>query len=118
MAFGGLIGMTIVSDAARQEGPAGDTAGAAGALMVVICIVVGFVMATLTVIVAKVLRRGAPDHITLRLGLSIVGGGVIGALGVESRERSDGGSVAAAPGRAGPALVVLAREGCLRRLFK
>ena len=81
MAFGALIGMTIVSDAARQEGPAGDTAGAAGALMVVICIMAGFVVATLTIIAAKVLRRGAPDRITLRLGLSIVGGGVIGALG-------------------------------------
>jgi hypothetical protein len=84
MAFGALIGMTSVSDAARQEGPAGDMAGAAGALMVAICIAVGFVMATLTIIVAKVLRRGAPDRIALRLGLSIVGGGVIGALGSNS----------------------------------
>lgn len=84
MAFGALIGMTSVSDAARQEGPAGDMAGAAGALMVAICIAVGFVMATLTIMVAKVLRRGAPDRIALRLGLSIVGGGVIGALGSNS----------------------------------
>jgi len=81
MAFGALIGMASASDAARQEGPAGDMAGAAGALLLLICIVVGFVMATLTVIVTKVLRRGAPDRIALRLGLSIVGGGIIGALG-------------------------------------
>ena len=81
MAFGALIGMTGFSDAARQEGPAGDMAGAAGALMVVVCIVVGFLMATITIIVAKMLRRGSPDHIALRLGLSIVGGSIIGALG-------------------------------------
>ena len=80
MAFGALIGLTIVSGAIRQEGPAGDRAGAAGALMIVICIVVGFVMATLTVIVAKLLRRGPPDRIARRLGLSLLGGGVIGAL--------------------------------------
>jgi len=81
MAFGALIGMTSASDVARQEGPAGDMAGAAGALLLLICMVVGFVMATLTVIVTKVLRRSAPDRIALRLGLSIVGGGIIGALG-------------------------------------
>jgi hypothetical protein len=80
MALGALIGLTIVSDAARQEGPAGDRAGAAGALAIVTCIVVGFVMATLTVIVAELLRRGAPDRIGRRLGLSVLGGGIIGAL--------------------------------------
>jgi hypothetical protein len=86
MAFGVLIGMTSLSDAARQEGPAGDMAGAAGALMVSISIAVGFVMAMLTIIVAKVLRRSAPSRISLRLGLSIVGGGIIGALGTNTGE--------------------------------
>jgi hypothetical protein len=81
IAFGALIGMSSVLEAARQEGLAGDMAGAVGALMVVICIVVGFVMATLTIIVAKVLHRGAPERIALRLGLSLVGGGIIGILG-------------------------------------
>lgn len=81
MAFGALIGMSWVSEAVTQEGPAGDMAGAAGALMVVISIVAGFVMATVVVIVAKVFHRGVPDRIVLRLGLSIVGGGIIGALG-------------------------------------
>ena len=84
MAFGAFIGMTSFSDAAMQEGPAGDTAGAAGALMVVICIVVGFVVAMLTTIVAKVVRRSASDRIVLRLGLSIVDGGIIGALGINA----------------------------------
>lgn len=78
MAFGALIGMS--SDDALQEGTAGDIAGAAGALVCVICIVMGFVMASLTIIVAKVLRRDAPSRITLRLGLSIVSGSIIGAI--------------------------------------
>jgi hypothetical protein len=81
MAFGALLGLTSVSDAMKQEGPAGDVAGAAGALMVLICIVMGFIMVTITIIAAKVLRRGAPDHIGLRLGLSIVCGSIIGVLG-------------------------------------
>lgn len=81
MAFGALVGMSSFSEAARQEGPAGDMAGAAGALMVVICIVAGFVMATFTIIVAKVLHRSAPDRIALRFGLSVLGGGIIGVLG-------------------------------------
>jgi hypothetical protein len=41
MALGAFIGMTSILGAARQEGPAGDMAGAAGALMIVICIVAG-----------------------------------------------------------------------------
>lgn len=81
MAFGVLIGMTTFSDTARQEGPAGDMAGAAGALMVSISIVVGFVMAALTLVATKLARRGPPDKIALRLGLCIVGGGIIGATG-------------------------------------
>ena len=80
MAFGVLIGPSSFSDAAMKEGPAGDIAGAAGALMVAICIVVGFVMATFTIIVARVLHRNVPDRIILRFGLSIVGGGITGAL--------------------------------------
>jgi hypothetical protein len=43
MAIGALVGMSSFSEAARQEGPDGDVAGAVGALMVVICIVAGFV---------------------------------------------------------------------------
>ena len=88
MAFGELIGMNIVSDAAGQEGPAGDMAGAAGALMILICMVAGFVMTTLTLIVTKLLRRYPPDQIVLRLGVVIVGGGIIGALSSISGEVS------------------------------
>ena len=50
MALGGLIGMSNISDAAMQEGPSGDIAGAAGALMIVIFLAVGLVMAALTII--------------------------------------------------------------------
>ena len=80
MALGSLVGLTSVSDALVHEGPAGDMAGAAGALMASICIVVGFGMATLTLIVSSALRRRTPDHMALRLALSVAGGGVIGAL--------------------------------------
>lgn len=79
MAFGALIGPSNFSDAAIQEGPAGDIAGAAGALLVAICIVVGFVMSMLSIIVAKVLHRNVPVRMTLRCGLSLVGGGITGA---------------------------------------
>ena len=88
MALGALIAVSCVSEAVTQEGPAGDMAGAAGALMVVICIVVGFIMATVTVIAAKVLHRGVPDRMVLRLGLSIVGAGIIGALGAAVQDVS------------------------------
>jgi len=81
MAAGALIGMVSASDAMSQDGAAGDMAGAAGALMIMICLMVGFIMTTLTLIVAKLMRRGAPDRIALRVGLSVVGGGIIGALG-------------------------------------
>lgn len=81
MAFGALIGLSCVSEAISQEGPAGDMAGAAGAMMVVICIVAGLVMALITVIAAKVLHRRVPDRMALRLALCITGGGIIGALG-------------------------------------
>ncbi|MBN2370740.1 MAG: hypothetical protein JXO72_09640 [Vicinamibacteria bacterium] len=84
MACGAAIGMTSMSDAARQAGPRGDMAGAALALMVVICVGVGFPTSMLTLVVAKVLRRPAPNRLLSRLGLSIVGGSVIGAVGSNS----------------------------------
>jgi hypothetical protein len=72
MAFGGLIGMACAWDDARYEGPTGNTLAAGTALMAMICILVVFGIATATVIAAKVERRGAPDRLILRLGLSIV----------------------------------------------
>ena len=85
MALGAFIGLNCVSDAPRQEGPSGDMAGAAEALMVAICILVGFVMPTLTLVVSRVLRRAGPRHLAIRLGLSIVSGGVVGAVSWQSR---------------------------------
>ena len=81
MAFGSLIGMTGVSDLASDKGSAGDLAGAAGALMILICSGTGFVMAMLTVIAGKLFHRGEPQRFALRFGVSILGGGVIGILG-------------------------------------
>jgi hypothetical protein len=81
MAFGSLLGFTGVSPALREEGTSGDVAGAAGALMVIICLVVGFVVSAFTVVVARALQRGVPGHIGLRLGLSVLGGGIAAALG-------------------------------------
>lgn len=92
MAFGAIIGRTSLTDAARLEGPAGDIAGAAGALMVVICIIVGFVMATITIIVVKVLHHGTPDHLFFRLLLSIASGGIIGVLGTYTSTAATAGA--------------------------
>lgn len=80
MACGSFFGMSSVSDAALQEGPAGDMAGAAGALLFLICIVMGFVMSTITLLVTKLLRQPPPHQIAFRLVLLFVGGIIIGAL--------------------------------------
>jgi Ca2+/Na+ antiporter len=88
MAFGSLIGITSVSDLASMNEPAGDMAGAAGALMLLICSVAGFIMAMLTVILAKLLHRGEPERITLRFVLSILGGIVISIFGSTNTEMS------------------------------
>jgi hypothetical protein len=80
MAVGALVGWSLSSAAARQEGPAGDAAGAAGALLIVICVVVGFAVSLVTVVLARLLRRGAPARPGLRLVLALVGGAVLGVL--------------------------------------
>jgi hypothetical protein len=90
MASGAVLGIATTSDAMRQEGPAGDVAGAAGALLVMISLVAGFAMATLTVVVARIRRRGGPDRLVLRVVSSVVGGGVIGALGTHPGTISTG----------------------------
>lgn len=81
MAFGSLIGFTIFSDTLSQKGPAGDIAGSAGALIVVICMTTGFALAMFSVIISKILHRGPMKHIIFRFVSSIVGGVIIGALG-------------------------------------
>lgn len=85
MAFGTLLGMAWRSDAASQSGPAGDMAGAAEALVVVICLLTGGILSLLTVILAKVLHHRPPQRLLLRLGLSLAGGGLIGMLAPNSR---------------------------------
>jgi hypothetical protein len=39
------------------------------------------------------MRRGAPDRIALRLGLSVVGGGAIGALGANQADLPEGAAI-------------------------
>lgn len=80
LAAGALVGLSSTSDAARQEGPAGDVAGAAGALLVVLCILLGFAVSLATVVLAKLLRRGAPGRLGLRFLAALLGGAVVGAL--------------------------------------
>jgi Na+/H+ antiporter NhaA len=88
MGLGALIGISGFSDTLSHEGPAGDAAGAAGALIVGVCLLVGFGMTMLTVIVAKIMGRQPVQNITSRLALSLLGGGVVGALGVTGAETS------------------------------
>lgn len=88
LALGALIGLIIFNDTMQQEGAAGDLAGAAGALMVLICVIMGFVMALITVIVARVTRHKTWTLFFLRFGLSIAGGIVVGAIGSNDGEIS------------------------------
>lgn len=81
-AVGSLLGYSLFfGSMIQQEGPEGDLAGAAGALMILICTAMGFIMAMITVIIAKLKRLKKYNHFTLRFGLSIAGGIVIGAIG-------------------------------------
>ncbi len=68
-------------------------AGALTAVMMLVAFVVGFVVTTLTLVVAKLKRRGAPDRIALRLGLSVVGGGAIGALAANQADLPIGAAI-------------------------
>lgn len=84
MAIGALLGMAITSDAALQDGPSGDLAGAFAALTVMMCLLVGLLVSTVTSVVRAVLKRPVPRHLLARLAVSIAGGIVIGALGSTS----------------------------------
>jgi len=81
MVVGATIAFANFSEAARDPGPAGDMAGAAGGLVAAICLMAGFVMSLLTVVVAKLLRRGAPTRLPLRVALSLADGLLIGLIG-------------------------------------
>ncbi|MCP3872259.1 MAG: hypothetical protein GY699_03770 [Desulfobacteraceae bacterium] len=77
MAFGAILGLSSDPEAAQVYG---DNAGAAGALVSGICLGMGFTMATITIIVVKLLHRDTPDRIFLRFGFSVIGGSIIGVL--------------------------------------
>lgn len=81
MAVGALLGMAVTSDAAFKDGPAGDLAGAFGALTVVMCLLVGLVVSMATSIARALLKRPVPRHMLARLAMSVAGGTLVGALG-------------------------------------
>lgn len=81
MAVGALTGMAIVSDAALQDGPSGDLAAAFGALTVMMCLLVGLVVSTVTSVVRALLKRPAPGRLVVRTVTAVAGGVLIGALG-------------------------------------
>ncbi len=62
MAFGSPIGLVCVTNAPLQEGSSGDMAGAAGALLFVLCAVVGFVVALLTRVLATTGQERDKGH--------------------------------------------------------
>lgn len=81
MAIGALLGMAITSDAAFQDGPSGDLAGAFGALTITMCLLVGLVVSSVTSILRALLKRPAPRRLLTRTAVGIAGGLMIGALG-------------------------------------
>jgi hypothetical protein len=89
MGFGALIGVSFFSDALGLEGPAGDMAGAAGVLIIGVCLLAGFGMTLLTLTAVKVIGREPVQKITFRLALSILGGGLAGALGGAGTEMAE-----------------------------
>jgi hypothetical protein len=81
MVVGSTFAFANFSEAARDPGPAGDMAGAAGAFVAALCLLAGFMVSLLTVVVAKLLRRGAPTRLALRVVLSLADGLLIGLVG-------------------------------------
>lgn len=81
MATGTLLGMALTSDAAFQDGPAGDLAGAFGALTVTMSLLAGCLVSTVTLAVRALLKRSAPRRMFVRLAVSVAGGLLIGATG-------------------------------------
>lgn len=83
MGLGGVLGVTASSEALSREGPAGDLAGALGALIVGLNLLAGFSLALLAIVLGKIMGKRVPGTISTRLAFSILGGVVIGALGTE-----------------------------------
>lgn len=86
MALGALIGINLFWGVTSQEAAASDMQGAAGALMVLISIVAGFTVSMPTVIIVKVFLRRTFDRYFLRLGMSVLGGIFISAMGISEKE--------------------------------
>ena len=78
--LGTLLGFALFTRGWSQDGPSGDTAGAAGALLLVLSVGASFASASLITIAAGLAHRGAPTLLLVRLGLGVVAGTAIGAL--------------------------------------
>ncbi|MDD2469238.1 MAG: hypothetical protein PHI97_35205 [Desulfobulbus sp.] len=82
MGFGSLLGIASFSHDIHEKSPAGDFAGAAGALIVMLCLLTGFGLAFVVIVLGKLMRPRSSGSVALRLILSVLGGIAIGALGV------------------------------------
>lgn len=82
MGLGAFLGLSFFGDMMHREGPEGDLAGAAGALLILICVSMGFLLALTTVVIAKVRGRKGWDRFLLRFCLSMTGGLVEGIIGI------------------------------------
>lgn len=81
MAAGSLVAFTVASPDLLTEGGAGDMAGAAGALTMILAGGGGFVASGCATAVARGLGRGVPRVLVLRCALALMAGGVVGASG-------------------------------------
>lgn len=89
MAAGSLFAFTAASPDLLSEGGAGDMAGAAGAITMILAGGCGFVASGCATAVARGLGRGAPRALLLRGVLAVVAGGVVGASGTVRSETMD-----------------------------
>ena len=90
LAAGALLGFTASPVDPARPGPGGEAAGAAGALLLIICIVVGYLVSSILLLVAKLRGRGPPGRIGLRLLLCGIAGAVVGRLAIDAGAAATG----------------------------
>ena len=120
MALGTLFGFTLTVSSLTQQGTEGDMAGAAGALATIVAFGAGAFASGVATVLARVLRRGVPQRIGLRCGLSLASGIALGTIGTAQGEAATAAMwllLLAAPAaiawfwRSGPAATVAAAQG-------
>lgn len=80
VATGLMIGAGITSSIFGPEQPRNNDVAIGGAIVVYVTFAIGFVVSLITIVIGAVLRRYPPARILLRGGLSMIAGGIIGAL--------------------------------------